>query len=369
MVPHDYLAVCLEDAEQQGYLVHSLSGLAGEAVAGRVFGKDEGLPGGPSAPAAPTWWRSSTRSRTRAPDLDGVLVRAGLRVALTVPVRRGPQVLGALLFARRAAPYTFDDLEIGTLVAAGLSGGLETCRAYQALADERGTLAAVLTSTADAVVMVGQDGLVLLANPAVRAMLGVAPETMTGRPFAEAIAHEPLRRLLEAGRPGIAELLAARRAHRPGQPRRRDHRVRRAGRPGRDPPGHHAAQGARADEDRFRQHRVARPEESDHGDRHDRGAPHEGAARAGRRAGLPRSLRAHPAQREEHDRARDRPPGPRQDRGRPRGRGRAGRPGAPDRGRGEGARHRRRRPSASRSRSRRRPRRRSGACARACSRC
>jgi PAS domain S-box-containing protein len=55
--------------------------------------------------------------------------------------------------------------------------------------------------------MVGQDGLVLLANPAVRAMLGVAPETMTGRPFAEAIAHEPLRRLLEAGRPGIAELL------------------------------------------------------------------------------------------------------------------------------------------------------------------
>ena len=47
----------------------------------------------------------------------------------------------------------------------------------------------------------------LLANPAVRAMLGVAPDAMTGRPFAEAITHEPLRRLLEAGRPGIAELL------------------------------------------------------------------------------------------------------------------------------------------------------------------
>jgi len=38
-------------------------------------------------------------------------------------------------------------------------------------------------------------------------MLGVAPDAMTGRPFAEAITHEPLRRLLEAGRPGIAELL------------------------------------------------------------------------------------------------------------------------------------------------------------------
>jgi len=32
VVPHDYLAVCLEDADQQGYLVHSLSALDGEPV-------------------------------------------------------------------------------------------------------------------------------------------------------------------------------------------------------------------------------------------------------------------------------------------------------------------------------------------------
>ena len=54
--------------------------------------------------------------------------------------------------------------------------------------------------------MVGQDGLVLLANPAARAMLGVAPEAMTGRPFFQAIEHEPLRRLFEIGQPGVAEL-------------------------------------------------------------------------------------------------------------------------------------------------------------------
>jgi len=114
--------------------------------------------------------------------------------------------MGALLFARRRAPYTVDDLEVASLMAAGVSSALETCRAYQALADERGTLAAVLTSTADAVVMVNPDGVVLLANPAVRAMLGVAPERMTGRPLTEAFAHEPLRRLFETGRPGIAEL-------------------------------------------------------------------------------------------------------------------------------------------------------------------
>jgi len=55
VAPHDFLAVCLEDPEQQGYLVHSLSGLVGEAVAARVFGRGEGLPGRPSAPDARTW--------------------------------------------------------------------------------------------------------------------------------------------------------------------------------------------------------------------------------------------------------------------------------------------------------------------------
>ena len=206
VVPHDYLAVCLEDAEQRGYLVHSLSGHLDEPVGTRVFTRDEGLPGRTIRSGRAHLVGELERVADGAPDLDGVLVRAGLQAALTVPLRRGMQALGALLFARRSAPYTFDDLEVATLLAAGVSGALETCRAYQALADERGTLAAVLTSTADAVVMVGQDGLVLLANPAACAMLGVTPETMTGRPFFQAIGHEPLRRLFEIGQPGVEEL-------------------------------------------------------------------------------------------------------------------------------------------------------------------
>ncbi len=206
VVPHDYLAVCLEDAEQRGYLVHSLSGLVGERVGSRLFTREEGLPGRTIRTGRAYLVGELERIADGAPDLDGVLVRAGLQAALAVPLRRGMQILGALLFARRAAPYTLDDLEVAALLAAGVSGALETCRAYQALADERGTLAAILTSTADAVVMVGQDGLVLLANPAARAMLGAAPESMTGRPFFEAVEHEPLRRLFEIGQPGVVEL-------------------------------------------------------------------------------------------------------------------------------------------------------------------
>jgi PAS domain S-box-containing protein len=206
VVPHDYLAICLEDADRQGYLVHSLSGYLERPVGGRLFSKEEGLPGRSLRTGRAHLVGDLHAIPDAADDLDGVLARAGLQAALTVPLRRGIQILGALFFARRSAPYAVDDLEVASLVAAGVSGALETCRAYQALADERGTLAAVLASTADAVVMVNPDGVVLLANPAVRAMLGVAPERITGRPLDDAIAHEPLRRLFETGRPGIAEL-------------------------------------------------------------------------------------------------------------------------------------------------------------------
>jgi len=329
VMPHDYLAVCLEDADQQGYLVHSLSTLPGEPIATRVFTHDEGLPGRTIRTGRAHLVGELERIADGAPDLDGVLARAGLQAALAVPLRRGPQVLGALLFARQSAPYTLDDLEIAGLLAAGVSGALETCRAYQSLADERGTLASVLTSTADAVVMVGQDGLVLLVDPAARAMLGLSPETAVGRPFPEALAHEPLRRLLSWGSPGSWSW-PARRRHRAGEPGLRDHGVRRAGRPRRDPARHHLAQEPGADEERLREHRLPRPQEPDHGHRDDRrAAGQDGAAHRGRRPS--RSLSAHPAKRGADDRARDRPAGPRQDRGRPRGAGRAARPGRDDR--------------------------------------
>jgi hypothetical protein len=60
VVPHDYMAICLEDADQQGYLVHTLSGGVDEPVGGRVFSKEGGSPGAASVPDAPTWSVRST---------------------------------------------------------------------------------------------------------------------------------------------------------------------------------------------------------------------------------------------------------------------------------------------------------------------
>ena len=205
-VPNDYLAVCLLDPEKGGYVTHSLAALEGCQVSQRVFSGNEGLPG---------WTISTGKARLVADlavedgvhDLEGVLIAAGMRAVMVAPIRRGSDVLGALLFAGRP-PITYgdDDLHIAQLLAAGLSAALETSLAYQAAADERSTLGAVLASTADAVIMMNQAGLVLLANTAVRPMLGLVPDTITGRPLLEVVDYAPLRELFVAGRPGISDL-------------------------------------------------------------------------------------------------------------------------------------------------------------------
>jgi PAS domain S-box-containing protein len=207
VVPLDYLAVCLQDAEKRGYLVHSLSPLPAGAIAERVFEPHEGLPGRVIRLNQAAVVPDLDGADDGVPDLEGALVAAGLQRALIVPVRRGFEVLGALLFAGRPPiAYDDEDVQMATLMAAGLSAALETSMAYQALADERSTLAAVLASTADAVIMVNQSGVVLLANGAVRPMLGLASDALTGRPLLEVVDYVPLRQLFAVGRPGTVEL-------------------------------------------------------------------------------------------------------------------------------------------------------------------
>ena len=167
-VPYHYLAVCLQDSEKSGYLVHSLASLDEAAPAQRVFSLDEGLPGRSMSTGKP-YLIDELMAEDGVDDLEGVLASAGLQAVLVVPIRRGLEVLGALLFAGRPPiRYGDEDLQIAQLLASGLSAALETSLAYQAASDERSTLGAVLASTADAVIMQNPAGLILLANAAVQ---------------------------------------------------------------------------------------------------------------------------------------------------------------------------------------------------------
>jgi signal transduction histidine kinase len=206
-VPHDYLAVCLVDPEKGSYLVHTLAGLDAGAVSLRGFSLYEGLPGRAMTTGQPQRIDDLALVRDGVHDLEGVLISAGLRATLVVPIRRGLDVFGALLFASRP-PVTYgdDDAQVATLLAAGLSAALETSQAYQTLADERMTMLGVLGSTADAVLAMNLGGLVLLANAAVRQMLGLTPDVIEGRPLLEVVDYGPLRELFVKGKPGISEL-------------------------------------------------------------------------------------------------------------------------------------------------------------------
>jgi PAS domain S-box-containing protein len=205
-VPCDYLAVCLPSAEGGGYRVHSLAPLPRD-VGGDVWPAGGGLPGRVMRTAQAVVVADLGSLGPHATKLEEALADGGLRAALAVAVRRGVEVAGSLLFASRSAgAYGPDDVQVAGLVASGLGSALESARVYQALADERSTLGAVLGSTSDAVVMVNQDGIVLLANPAVRSMLGLDADAMIGRPLVEIPGHEPLRRLFDATGSGTAEV-------------------------------------------------------------------------------------------------------------------------------------------------------------------
>jgi PAS domain S-box-containing protein len=204
-VPCDYLAVSLPTPEGSGYVVHSLAALPTDFGA-EVWPLGHGLPGHVMRIGRLSVVEDLS-TLVGASRLEQLLARAGLRAALVVPVRRGLEVAGALLFASRSpATYGTDDIQIATIIASGLGSALETSRAYQALADERSTLAAVIGSTSDAVIMLNDSGVVLLANPAVGAMLGLAADAMVGQRLVDVPGHEPLRRLFEAHGPSTVEM-------------------------------------------------------------------------------------------------------------------------------------------------------------------
>lgn len=187
VLPHDYLGLALVVPEGNGYWLHSLRGMVAGALAPRLFGLDEGLVGQVLARNKALVTADFTAEAVpQTADFEAVCARFGLRAALAVPVRQGTELMGALLFlAKPPTVYDEADGQLATLLAAGLSASLETARMYQVLADQHSTLAAVLGSTQDAVLVVNEQGLVLLANPAVKPMLGLDDGAIVGRPLAQ----------------------------------------------------------------------------------------------------------------------------------------------------------------------------------------
>lgn len=191
VIVHDFMALCLVDPEERGYLVHVLGGEA--EVGQRLFGMEEGSVGRLLRSGRNLLIPHLADYPYIAPDLEGLLLAQGLQSGLAVALRQGERKIGALLFAsQRPAGYGEAELQMASLLAAGLSAALESSRLYQILADERGMLAALVQSVQDGILVVNPAGVILLANSAVQQMFQLLPGDIIGQPLPSIPHFEPL---------------------------------------------------------------------------------------------------------------------------------------------------------------------------------
>ncbi len=207
LLPCDYLGLCLLSPDAPGYLVHSLLGEASGFIPYRLFALDEGAVGQMLGRNRTLHVSNLADFPQATADFEQILLRFGMQTAVCLPLRQGEKPLGALFIAASEhGSYGEDEIQIGRLLGAGVSAALENARLYQELIDERRTLAAVLQSSQDAVLMLNEEGVVLLANPAVRQMLHLDTDLLTGQRLEEMVAYPALQQLFAAQRPDLVEL-------------------------------------------------------------------------------------------------------------------------------------------------------------------
>ncbi|MBS1245546.1 MAG: putative two-component sensor histidine kinase, partial [Chloroflexi bacterium] len=134
--------------------------------------------------------------------LDPSIIPPGVRALAALPVRRPSETLGVLWLAY-GEPRRF--LESEKNVMATLAGQaailVENSQLFQAAESERRRLAAILTSTSDAVIVTSQDGRVLLMNSAAEIAFGVVATRVVGKRLQETVLEPAVIQLLETANP------------------------------------------------------------------------------------------------------------------------------------------------------------------------
>jgi PAS domain S-box-containing protein len=112
------------------------------------------------------------------------LARAiGARSALVVPIRHEGRPVGTLTFYAVSAPRRFDavTVTVAELVANEAGDVLERARLQEEVAEERERAAQVLAHVGDGIILVDEDGIVRLWNPAVADITGLDAGQVLGR--------------------------------------------------------------------------------------------------------------------------------------------------------------------------------------------
>jgi PAS domain S-box-containing protein len=114
------------------------------------------------------------------------LKQLGMESAMVVPLTAGGRTFGALMLvsADPARLYDEDDLDFALHLARRAAVAVDNARLYRAV-QERAQAALVVEQVGDGVVLVDEEGIVRLWNPAAERITGLASMATVGRPAAE----------------------------------------------------------------------------------------------------------------------------------------------------------------------------------------
>ncbi len=167
-----------------------------DAVQGKVWPLDRGIAGR----VARTGEAEIVPDISRDPQYVEILT--GTQSQLSVPVTREDRVIAVIsLESRTPNAFTQENLDFVKRLAARAAIAIDNARLFDATARERQKLEVILGSTADAVVVVDHDGILILINQAALAAFQLSPrEDYVGRPIAEVFENSPLLRFYERAR-------------------------------------------------------------------------------------------------------------------------------------------------------------------------
>lgn len=105
----------------------------------------------------------------------------GMSAQLSVPVMRGDIIYGVItLEDAHGRRFNEDDVQFVTQLTNQAVIAIENARLFQNMAETRDRLQVLLNTMREAILLIDNNGTIALANPRV-GMLGIAPETLTGR--------------------------------------------------------------------------------------------------------------------------------------------------------------------------------------------
>ncbi len=125
------------------------------------------------------------------------------RSAVVVPLLVQGQVGGVLTVTHpQAGRFDAEDLDLLTSIAGQASSVVQRASLFAAIRSERARLETVIEGTADAVIVLNEDGKVLRVNRSAADLFGLEQQAVVGRPLGSAVRHPAVESLLHPNRAG-----------------------------------------------------------------------------------------------------------------------------------------------------------------------